>query len=181
MTKVVKLPLICEQTDKDGNSVDYKDVYKILWDLQKQTREIKNKTIQYSWEFSGFSSDYYKEHHEYPDKNEILGKKTIRGYIYEQLKSGYDLYSQNNSTSVNEACSDFSDAQKDVLKGTKSILNYKANQPLDLHNKSITLISAENQYYVSLRLLNTSAFKKYNFRNSEILFKIIVRDRKRGR
>lgn len=47
MNKVVKLSLICEQTDKDGNKVEHGEVYKILWELQRQTREIKNKTIQY--------------------------------------------------------------------------------------------------------------------------------------
>lgn len=41
MTKVVKLPLICEQSDKDGNSIDYKKIYEILFELQRQTREIK--------------------------------------------------------------------------------------------------------------------------------------------
>jgi len=60
MTKVVKLALLCEQTDKSGNDIDYKDIYKILWDLQRQTREIKNKSIQYCWEYNNFSSDYYK-------------------------------------------------------------------------------------------------------------------------
>ena len=56
MTKVVKLPLICEQSDKDGNPIDYKKIYEILFELQRQTREIKNKSIQYCWEFSNFSS-----------------------------------------------------------------------------------------------------------------------------
>ena len=66
MNKVVRLALICEHFDKDDNPVDYSDVYKLLWQLQAQTREIKNKTIQYCWEYSNFSSDYYKENHEYP-------------------------------------------------------------------------------------------------------------------
>lgn len=34
MTKVVKTYLICEQKDKEGNEVDYKEIYKWLWDLQ---------------------------------------------------------------------------------------------------------------------------------------------------
>ena len=39
MNKVVRLALICEHFDKDGNPVDYSDVYKLLWQLQAQTRE----------------------------------------------------------------------------------------------------------------------------------------------
>ena len=65
MNKVVKLSLICEHTDQDGNKVEQGEVYKILCELQRQTREIKNKTIQYCWEYSNFSSEYYKKHHEY--------------------------------------------------------------------------------------------------------------------
>ena len=46
--KVVKIALICDQIDKDGKDVNYNDIYKLLWDLQKQTREAKkqsNKTL----------------------------------------------------------------------------------------------------------------------------------------
>ena len=46
MQKIVKLVLICEQLDKENISIDYKKIYQILWDLQKQTRETKNKVIQ---------------------------------------------------------------------------------------------------------------------------------------
>ena len=46
LTKIVKLYLISEQIDKDGNRVDYKEINSILWNLQKQTRDIKNKTVQ---------------------------------------------------------------------------------------------------------------------------------------
>lgn len=50
LTKIVKLYLISEQIDKDGNRVDYKEINSILWNLQKQTRDIKNKTVQLCWE-----------------------------------------------------------------------------------------------------------------------------------
>lgn len=46
LTKIVKLYLISEQIDKDGNRVDYKEINSILWNLQKQTRDIKNKTVR---------------------------------------------------------------------------------------------------------------------------------------
>ena len=35
LTKIVKLYLISEQIDKDGNRVDYKEINSILWNLQK--------------------------------------------------------------------------------------------------------------------------------------------------
>ena len=177
MTKVVKLPLICEQTDENGNSVDYKDVYRILWDLQKQTREIKNKTIQYCWEYSGFSSDYYKEYHKYPDNNEILSKKTLFGYINSKLKDDYDLYSGNLSTTIKETCKAFNNAKKDIYLGDKSILSYKSNQPLDIHDKCVILTYAESTYYVSLCLMNKGMVKQNNFKDSKIIFIILVKDK----
>lgn len=72
LTKIVKLYLISEQIDKDGNRVDYKEINSILWNLQKQTRDIKNKTVQLCWEWMNFSSDYYKKNELYPNEKEIL-------------------------------------------------------------------------------------------------------------
>lgn len=60
LTKIVKLYLISEQIDKDGNRVDYKEINSILWNLQKQTRDIKNKTVQLCWEWMNFS--FYNNH-----------------------------------------------------------------------------------------------------------------------
>ena len=75
MTKVVKIFLICRHIDEKGNIESaedeyYKEVNRILWDLQKQTRALKNKTIQLCWEWYGFQSDYRK-------KMENIRKKKI--------------------------------------------------------------------------------------------------------
>ena len=175
MNKVVKLALICNQIDKDGNDVDYKDIYKILWDLQYQTRNIKNKSIQYCWEYSNFSSDYYKENHEYPKEKDILSY-TLSGFVNDKFKTGNELYSANCSTTVRAVCGEFKNSESDFRKGNKSIISYKTNQPLDLHNKSIKLESVNGIFYIYLKLLNRGGVKKYNFKNSEIKFKIYVRD-----
>lgn len=66
MTKVTKVYLISEQIDKDGNKIDFKKISELLWNLQMQTRDIKNKCVQLCWEWLNFSSDYYKKSEEYP-------------------------------------------------------------------------------------------------------------------
>ena len=175
MTKVVKLALICEQNDKDNNPIDYKEIYKILFELQRQTREIKNKSIQYCWEYSNFSSDYYKLNHEYPKEKEILSY-TLDGFVNDKFKNGNDLYSGNCSTTVRSACGEFKNSRSDFLKGTKSVINYKGNQPLDLHNKAIRFDCIGKEYYVYLKLLNRPAFKKHNYANTEIRFKVLLYD-----
>ena len=138
MTKVVKVYLISEQVDKDGNKIDYKKISSLLWDLQRQTRDIKNKTVQLCWEWLGYSSDYYKKNEEYPKEKDTLGY-TLSGFVYDHFKTGYDLYSANLSSSSRDVCNAFSNAKKEMLKGERSILSYKANQPLDIYNKAISL------------------------------------------
>ena len=51
MTKVVKVYLLCNVTDRNGKTVDYKTVNRILWDLQNETRAVKNKAVQLCWEW----------------------------------------------------------------------------------------------------------------------------------
>lgn len=176
MVKVVRLSLFSEQTDKDGNPVDYKEINRILWDIQRQTREIKNKTVQYCWEYSNFSSEYYKEHQVYPNRAEILQYKRMDGYVNHQMKGKYDLYTSNLSTTILDVCNAFKASASDFLRGSKSILHYKTDQPIDLHKDSISLFMNGDAYYFGLKLLNREAIKANNFTTSEIVFKVWLRD-----
>lgn len=176
INKVVKLALICEQVDKDGNAVDYLDVFKILWELQKQTRILKNKTIQLCWEYYNFSSEYYRKYNEYPKDKDILSS-TLCGYIDAKLRVDNDLYSGNCSSTIRGVNKEFNNSKLDFIKGTRSIINYKSNQPLCLHKKCIEIRHEGDTFYADLSLLKRDAFKKYNFANSKIHFKVCVKDR----
>ena len=59
--KATRIPLISVVTDLSGNEIPYSDICKILWELQNETRSVKNKTIQLLWEWSNFSSEYKKQ------------------------------------------------------------------------------------------------------------------------
>lgn len=175
MTKVVKILLVSEQKNKDGNLIHYNEINKILWELQQQTREIKNKAVQLCWEWCNFSSDYHKQSGVYPNEKDILGL-TLRGFVYAQFKKGYDLYSKNNSATTEAVCKAFKNAKADIVKGDRSILSYKTNQPLELAKETICLTYKDGEFYVILKLLNTEGKKKYNLASSEIQFKILVKD-----
>lgn len=175
LTKVVKLYLISEQINKEGQKIDYQRINSILWDLQKQTRDIKNRTVQLCWEWMNFSSDYCKTQEEYPKERDILGY-TLEGYVYDYFKNGYDLYTGNISTSSREVCSSFKNVKKEIMKGERSILSYKANQPLDLHKKAISLEYDNFNFFVKLKLLNRTGKKKYDI-TEDINFKIQVNDK----
>ena len=73
-------------------------------------------------------------------------------------------------------CGEFKNSKKDFISGKRSIISYKENQPLDLHNKSIRLEYSDHEFYVYLKLLNRQGFKKFNFADTQIMFKILVRD-----
>ena len=181
MNKVVKLALICEQKDKDGNEVDFKEINKLLWELQKQTREIKNKTIQYCWEWNNLSSEYYREFHKYPDKSDYLkNKKTgkpykrVSNYVYDRLKDNYDLNTSNLTTSITQVENAFNNAKKDVMVGKKSVLSYKSDQPIDIHEESIHLTYKENTFYVQLSLLKKDSDKKSVLNGLQIRFRVNI-------
>lgn len=175
MTKVVKIYLTSKVTDKDGNSVDYKDVKNILWELQKQTREIKNKAIQLCWQwYYGFSPEFNFMFGEYPTEKNTLGY-TLSGWVYDKLKNDNDLNSGNYTATTKDCCEKFKNDKVEYFKGDKSIVNYKKDQPLDLHNKSITLDYENNKFSVALSLLNKAAMKKYNI--NRFAFECIVKDK----
>ena len=173
MVKVTSIYLLSRVVDVNGNPVDYKDVYKILWKLQDQTRMLKNKTIQLCWEYNNFSSDYYKKNGVYPKDKEILNY-TLDGFINDRLKSESDLQSGNVTTTLRDASGAFKNNKVEYLKGNKSIMEYKNNQPLDLHNKSISLKYFKNKFFFTLSLLNKNAKKEYNINRFE--FECVCKD-----
>ena len=173
--KVVKIALICDQIDKDGKDVNYNDIYKLLWDLQKQTREAKNKVIRLCWEWSGYSSKYFKTHEEYPKDKEIFGI-SLRGYLYDRIKGDYNLYSGNLSQSAEIAYKEYKNSLKDVLRGDKSIINYRENQPLDIKNKAIQLLYENDNFFVRVALINKDKQKELNFKDCSVRFKLLVKD-----
>lgn len=176
ITNVAKFYLLSEQTDENGNTIDFREINKILWNLQRQVREIKNKSIQLCWEWMGFSSEYNKLNGQYPKDKDILNY-TLSGFVYDRLKTGgYDLYSSNVSSASRDACTAFANAKIDIMKGERSILSYRNNQPIELHNKSISITYENFEFYATLRLLNRGGAKKYGFGNS-IRFKIKADDK----
>ncbi|MCI8388160.1 MAG: IS200/IS605 family element transposase accessory protein TnpB [Clostridiales bacterium] len=176
MVKTVKLYLIPQQVDKDRAIIGRDKVDEILKDLQNQTREIKNKSIQFCWEYYNFESDYVAAKGIKPDNYEIFGRKSIDGYIYDLTKKDYELYSGNLSTTIRTACTEFKNACSTIKSGETSLISYGNNQPIALHDKAIKLSENDDKYYVELSLFNKAKKEELNFDNCSLRFKITVRD-----
>lgn len=151
LTKVMKYQII-KPVDCEWDVLG-----KVLRDLQYDTRQIMNKTIQLCWEWQGFSSDYKLRFEVYPKPREVLGYSGLDGYCYDRLKTVFTkLNTANLTTSIRKAVQRWKTDYTDILTGTKSIASYKANVPIDLHNKSISVYKENGNYYAKLSLVSTS-------------------------
>ncbi len=172
----MRFRLICAQTDRDGNEMDYKEIYRILWELQKQTRIIKNKSIQRCWDFQNQSRANYEATGAYLKEKDVFGM-TLRGQLNHLLGKGSFLYSGNASATTDQAYKEFNAAKKEIFAGDRSILSYKKNQPLELHKKTIRLYNDNNHYYAELKLLSIPGAAAVNYHQTGITFKLEVRDK----
>lgn len=174
MNKVIRIPLLVDTTDTNNNLLNHKDVYKYLWKLQDEVRTIKNKTIQQAWEWNNFSADYKDQNGVYPKISDVSAYKTFSGYVYDKFKRDYHLNTSNLICEIREAESQFKTNKKDIIKGEKSILEYKKNQPLNLHNNTIRLSYNDKQFVFSIGLFNRS-FAKENSIPCSLTFKAQVK------
>lgn len=173
-TKVVRIPLI-----SDNELIDYKIVNQEMWKLQDDVRTAKNKTIQMLWEWGNYGHEYSKEKGIYPKAAEILPLDTIRGNINAYLKHEFSkMYSANLSTVLLTAEKEFKNSIKEVLQGTRSIIEYKGNQPIEIHNKSIILLFDEmtNSYGCKLRLFSSTYREKIGLSDSTLTFKMVIKE-----
>ena len=139
MTKVLKVQLI--MTD---DRISYKDFCSQMFILQRKTREFKNKIVQTLWEFNNWKMDFKNLTGSYPTKDDIFDKYGYNNestLVYSKYKNEFPQFQkQNFSTSQQLVEKKYKNESKDVLKGEVSIVNYKSDQPIDLHGNSLKLI-----------------------------------------
>ena len=155
---------------------DRKEINKILWGLQDNVRAIKNKAIQILWEWHNFSQDFKKEQGDYPKPKEILNY-SVTGYLYDRLKSESMLSTANLSSTLQQVDKSFKASLKEFLKGERSIITYKKNQPLDIHNKAIRLSYDKSAFYADITLMNRNTANECNDGSCSIPFKLKLRDK----
>ena len=166
MVKTARYYLICEN----------KDVYKVLWKVQDNVRTVKNKAVQILWEWYNFSQDFKKENGDYPKPKEILNY-SVSGYVYDRLKTESVMNTANLAMTLQNVDKSFKASLKEFLKGERSIITYKKNQPLDVHNKAIRLSHEDNIFYMDIALVNKEFAKECNGGSCSFKFKAMIRDK----
>ena len=171
MIKIMKFEII-----KPVN-IDWKVLGDVLYILQRETRDMRNKASQLCWEYMGFSSDYKEKFNEYPKAKEVLEYSNMFGYIYDKFK---DIYTKGNSGNRSVSMKDVADKwkndTKEILRGNKLPPIYKKDVPIDLAGKSIQIIKENGNYYADLSLLSNPYKKELGLSSGKVLVMISSRD-----
>jgi IS605 OrfB family transposase len=158
--------------------IDWNLFSDILYNLQNETRNIKNKTSQLCWEYMGFSSEYKEKNGEYPKDREILNQASIKNYAYNKLKHKYNKGNSNNrDTSIKDTTDKWRSDKADILRGNKLPPIYKKNIPIDLKNNSIRIIKDNGEYYFDISLLSNKYKKELGLKSGRISVLINARDK----
>lgn len=176
ISKVVRIPLIFLSVAGMEEDYDYKNVNRILWDLQEEIRVIKNQTIRYLYEDSSLESGYFKKYLE--DNQATVKQESLQNYIYGFFSHSVLCNTGNLSTTLQGVKKAFDNAQWEIQTGQKSLLSFKKNQPIDVHGSSIKhLQSLGEDFCAEFSLLRpASAKEKYGLPSGRFVFKLMVKD-----
>ena len=176
LTKVVKLPLIFLSVDGFDGDIDYKKVNEILWKLQDEIRQVKNRSIRYFYEDSGLESGYFKKYLQ--DNQATVKQESLQNYIYNLFSHELMSNTKNLSTTLQIVRKAFKDTQWEMETGQRSMISYKKDQPIDLHKGSIKGLQPMGQdFCIQLSLLRPEMAKsEYGLPTGRFNFKCLVKD-----
>lgn len=164
------------------SEIDWKKLGNILYEIQKETRDVKNKVIQLCWEYQGFSSDYKKEHGEYPKQKDITGYSMMMNFCYDKLKVEYNkMNTANQSTTIKDSADKWKNDMVSILKGEVSIPSYKKDVPIDVAGKCIKISKDNDNWIATLSLLSNSYKKELELKSGQVGVIIKVKDNNQKR
>ena len=155
---------------------DFSAMQKAVWQLQRETREILNRTIQEAYHWDYYSKAKFRETGEHPDLKKETGYKRLDGYIYHVLSPDYPSFSGRGvNATIQKAWKKFNSSKADVWKGTMSIPSYKSDQPVVLHASQIRLSGDNRAASVALSLFSRE-FNKANDLPGRVTFHVKLND-----
>ncbi len=156
---------------------DFYDMQRHVWSLQRQTREILNKTIQIAFNWDYKNKENFRSTGEYLDLNNETGYKRLDGYIYNCLKTDYkDFTGGNLNATIQTAWKKYTSSKKSVLTGEMSIPSYKSDQPIVIHKDNVRLSTEKfGKLAVELTLFSNN-FKKEHGYSTNPVYEILLQD-----
>lgn len=128
-----------------------KNLYNLLNDIMHTVWLIKNKSVTLAYDWQQFSFSYKERFGDYPKAKEVIGKN-IAPDIYNSLKDvGYFIGSSIVDVTVQEVIKKFENDKNKILKGEKSIQNYKKDGSFPLRVQQIKIINKINNKMYSAK------------------------------
>lgn len=169
IAKVIKIELGWIFTEQGERAFPYGD----LFELQRQVALVKNKTIQLCWEWNNFGADFHAMSGTYPKTSDVTGYKTLDGFVYQQLKNEFSMmYSLNLNASIRNAAAAFKSAQKDIYFGERSILSYRKDAPIEIHNSLVSFSQQGAKCKVAVKVFSTPYFKEKGYAGTAVEFEL---------
>lgn len=170
ITKVMKYEL--RYLDGCG---DFYDMQKQLWELQKKTQEILNRTIQMAYHLDFQSREHHRETGEYLNVKAETGKSE-RTYYYDRLTKDYPTISTANlAATINQAWSKYGECKNKIFSGKMSLPSFRSNQPIILRRDSVKLTKESNEIILETTLFSR-AYKKQEGLKTNPRFRVQIND-----
>ena len=169
LCKVIRLQL--KYLYDDQNKLQYP--YDELQMLQQLVSHAKNRTIQACWEWNNFEVAFKNENGTYPDRKAYMEGMSQDGYLNRILKDEfYQMFSQNLTCAIRNASKAFKTAQLEMQRGERSVLSYRADCPVEVHNQRISLYQDKQKYYVALNLFSLKYAKEKGYSGTGMAFEL---------
>ena len=145
---------------------DFSDMQEQVWALQRQTREILNRSIQIAFQWDYANSEHHRKTGEYLDLKTETGYTRLSGHIYNCLKGQYeDMATKNMDAAIQTAWKKYKFSRKEILRGTMSIPSFKSNQPILLNKNSVKFSEKDGKSLVTLTLFSDKYKETRNVSN----------------
>jgi IS605 OrfB family transposase len=133
VTKVMRYQLIYQ-----GGGGDFESLQNQLWEFQRQTRAILNKTIQTMYLATA--------------NQEKFSEKAL----YHDLCAEYpDMISSTVNATLREATKKYRSSVREILAGRMSLPSYKRDHPILLHNQSVALKQGnQGSYFATISVFS---------------------------
>ena len=152
---------------------DFQNMQKELWTLQRQSREILNRTIQIAYHWDYTDREKFKKTGQHLDIKAETGYRRLDGYIYDSLKEDVQNFaSVNVNATIQKAWAKYKSSKIDVLRGDMSLPSYKSDQPLVLHAQSMKIFSSDDDTVLQATLFSNAYKKACDYSNVRFIISL---------